>query len=483
MSLRQKTISGLIWTFAEQFAGKGIGFIVQIVLARILMPEEFGLIAMIMVFIGIGNSMVDSGMTSSLIRTVNPDQRDYSTVFFINIIVSFFVYGIIYLSAPAIAAFYEQPILVDLVRVYALIIVIQSFVTVQITRMTKEMNFRIQVIILLPSIIIGGIVGITMALNGWGVWSLVYMALTRTLISTVQYWFYTGWRPDLLIDSKILWKHFNFGYKLTLSGLLFTLFNNIYNIVFGKYFSATEVGYYTKSNELQRFPVVTMATALNKVTYPLFAEIQDDREKLHQVYKKLMKLVLFLTAPLLTLGFVLAEPLFQFILTEKWMPAVPYFRILCLVGLFYPIHSYNLNILKVKGRSDVYLRLTIIKRAITLLGIFILIPYGIFALLYFQVFTNTLSLYINSYYSGYYINYPANKQFKDLLPIILIAIIPGFLVFYLKELLSAVDWASIIIWTATYMLIYLSVHLFLNTTPYTEIKNLIREQLANNKTN
>ncbi len=185
MSLKEKTNSGLIWTFAESFASRGIGFIVQIVLARILLPEEFGLIAMIMVFIGIGHSLVDSGMTQSLIRTIKPDQRDYSTVFFINIFVSLLVYAIIYFSAPAIARFYDQEILVSLVRVYALIIIIQSFVTVQITRMTKEMNFRIQMIIQIPSIIVGGVVGIVLALLGWGVWSLVYFLVYYLMRGTL----------------------------------------------------------------------------------------------------------------------------------------------------------------------------------------------------------------------------------------------------------------------------------------------------------
>src|SRR5690606_22951203 len=385
MSLKQKTITGLFWTFTEQFVSKGIGFIVQIILARILLPEEFGLIAMIMVFIGIGHSMVDSGMTSSLIRTMNSDQRDYSTVFFINVIVSFLVYGIIFFCAPAIATFYEQPILADLVRVYALIIVIQSFVTVQITRMTKEMNFRIQLIIQIPSIIVGGIVGIVLALYGWGVWSLVYMALVRTLISTIQYWFYTGWRPDWVIDRERLWEHFNFGYKLTLAGILNTIFVNAYNIVIGKFFSVAQVGFYSKADSLQKFPVQSMSQALNKVTYPMFSEIQNDNVKLRAVYRTVMQQVVFWITPVLVVAFVVAEPLFRFILTEKWLPAVPYFRILCFVGFLYPVQAYNLNILKVKGRSDLILKLSIIKRIIITLGIVIALPFGVFGLLYFQV--------------------------------------------------------------------------------------------------
>ena len=481
MSLKQKTITGLFWTFGEQFASKGIGFIVSIILARILLPEEFGLIAMIMVFIGIGHSMVDSGMTSSLIRTINPNQRDYSTVFFINVIVSFLVYGIIYLTAPAIAAFYEQPILVDLVRVYALIIVIQSFVTVQITRMTKEMNFRIQVIILIPSIIVGGIVGIVLALKGWGVWSLVYMALVRTLISTIQYWFYTGWRPDWVIDRERLWEHFNFGYKLTLSGFIHIIYTNAYNIVIGKFFSVAEVGFYTKAEGLQKFPVQSVSAALNKVTYPMFSEIQNDNIKLKMVYQKVMQQVMFWITPMLTFAFVAAEPLFRFVLTEKWLPAVPYFQIICIVGLLYPIQSYNLNVLKVKGRSDLFLKLAIIKRSITTIGIILAIPYGIFALLYFQVLNSFISYFINSYYTGIFIDYPTLNQLKDILPIILIGVGCGALVhlvgYELLKLEQAHDLVQIGAVLIMYCLLYFGIHIGSKSLPFTDFKELILHKI------
>lgn len=481
MSLKQKTISGLFWTFGEQFTSKGIGFLVQIVLARILLPEEFGLIAMITVFIGIGHSMVDSGMTSSLIRTINPDQRDYSTVFYINVIVSFVVYGIIYVCAPAIGSFYEQPMLVDLVRVYALIIVIQSFVTVQITRMTKEMNFRIQMIIQVPSIIVGGIVGIILASRGWGVWALVYMALVKTIISTVQYWFYTGWRPDWVFDRQRLWEHFNFGYKLTLAGFINIIFINAYNIVIGKFFSAAQVGFYSKADDLQRFPVQSISTALSKVTFPMFSEIQKDNVKLKMVYRKVMQQVMFWITPMLTFGYIAAEPLFRYVLTEKWLPAVPYFQVICFVGLLYPIQAYNLNVLKVKGRSDLFLKLSIIKRSITTLGIILAIPYGIFALLYFQVINSLISYFINSYYTGIFIQYPALKQLRDIIPIILIGIGSGiatyFAIYELFRLQHTHDLVQIATLLGLYSLLYFGTHIVGKSIPYMDFKDLVLNKL------
>jgi len=477
MSLKEKTISGLVWTFAEQFATKGIGFIVSIVLARILLPEEFGLIAMIMVFIGIGNSLVDSGMTQSLIRTIKPDQRDYSTVFFINIFASLLVYVIIYISAPAIARFYDQEILSSIVRVYALIIIIQSFVTVQITRMTKEMNFRIQMIIQVPSIIVGGIVGIALALLGWGVWSLVYMALARTLVSTIQYWFYTGWRPDFIIDRGRLRHHFNFGYKLTLSGILNTVFVNAYNVIIGKFFSAAQVGFYTRADQLQKFPVNIMSGALNKVTYPMFAEIQNDNDKLRNAYQRLMQQVLFWITPALTIGVIAAVPLFRFVLTEKWLPAVPYFRILCVIGLLYPIQAYNLNILKIKGRSDLFLKLEIIKKVLITVGIILALPFGIFGLLYMQVILSFSAYGINSYYSGKFIDYPALRQLRDIIPVILKGILPGLLVYFLMYyVLQGNLWPDILqilLVFVSYSLLYLGINQWMKPVPYIDFRNMV----------
>ncbi|WP_236974802.1 lipopolysaccharide biosynthesis protein [Membranihabitans maritimus] len=478
MSLKEKTLSGLFWTFAEQFSSRGIGFVVSIILARILLPEEFGVIGMIAVFMAIGNMLVDAGMTQSLIRTPNPDQKDFSSVFFINIVVSFFVYGLLYATAPLIVSFYDKEILTpDIIRVYTISIIIRSFSSIQITRMTKEMNFRIQMIIQIPSLVISGIVGIVLAVMGWGVWSLVYMNLVQALVSTVQYWIYTGWRPSWVIDKKRLTEHFNFGYKLTITGLLSAIFNNVYPIVIGKYFTASQVGFYTRADTMQKYPVRTLSTALNKVTYPMFASIQDDDAKLKIVYKKLMQQVLFWITPALTIAFVLAEPMFRFLLTEKWVPAVPYFQILCALGILYPIHLYNLNILKVKGRSDLMLRLSLIKKSINIISIIIAIPMGIFALLYFQVLNSIFAFVINSYYSGKFINYNTIDQIKDIIPVILRAFIVGFTTYLIGYVIFDFtqfnDFVQLIVLGSIYTLQYIGLNLLQSNTPMHEFHQLV----------
>lgn len=389
------------------------------------MPTEFGLIGMLSIFIGIGSSLIDSGLTSSLIRTSKPDQSDYSTVFFINIFGSFFVYILIFIFSPYIASFYNQNILDKIIKVYSLTFIINAFAGVQYTKLTKEMNFKLQMIIQIPSIVLSGILGIILAFLNYGVWSLVYMNLFQALFSTIQLWVYSKWRPSFIFDKEKLKHHFNFGYKLTLSGILDTVYNNAYNVIIGKFFSVVQLGYYTRAISLQQLPIHNISSALGKVTYPLFASIKDDNIKLRMAYSKLMQQVVFWITPVMTMMIILAHPLFLLLLGNKWIEAVPYFQILCLAGILYPVHSYNLNILNVKGRSDLFLKLEIIKKIYITIGIACAIPFGIYGLLIFQVISSVLGLIINSWYSGKLIDYPLRRQIADIMPYIYLSFIVG----------------------------------------------------------
>lgn len=437
MSLRKTAISGLIWTFAQQFGTQGIQFLVSIVMARLLLPEEFGLIGMISVFIAIGTSLMNSGLTQSLIRTENPDQEDYSTVFFFNLAGSIVVYFILFLTAPLIASFFSQPILVDIVRVYCFSFIITAFSAVQLTRLTKAMDFKTQMTVAIPSLIGSGILGIFLAYQGFGVWSLVWMSLFQAFLNTVQLWWRTGWRPSFIFNKEKFKFHFRFGYKLTLSGLLDTIFTNIYQIIIGKFFLASQVGFYTRANSLKQLPVSNISGALSKVTYPLFASIQNDNIRLKRVYKQIMQMVVFVIAPVLIIMGVLAEPLFRFLFTEKWLPAVPYFQILCLAGILYPVNSYNLNVLKVKGRSDLFLRLEVIKKILIVVIISFTIQFGIEGLIWGQLFTSIIVLFINTYYTGKFIQYNIVQQAKDILPIILLAAVAGACVYGLDYIMRS----------------------------------------------
>lgn len=425
MSLKEEALGGIVWSFAQQFGTQIISFIVSLVLARILMPSDFGTIAVFGVFMNIGSVLIDGGLTNSLIRTQHPDDADFSTVFYFNLGTSILVYFLFVLVAPWVAVFFNMPELTQIIRVYALSLPIGAFSSVQQTVFTKKLDFKTQLKIQLPSLIIGGTIGIVLAYNGFGVWSLVYMALVQTLLSSLQFWFYSGWRPKKIFDKEKFRFHFDFGYKLALSGLIDTVFQNIYTIVIGKIYTATELGYYNKANSMQRLPVANISSALNKVTYPLFSKIQDDNVQLKYVYSQIMKMVIFFVAPLLIIMGVLGTPLFRFLFTEKWLPAVPYFRILCILGILYPIHSYNLNILKTKGRSDLFLKLEIIKKIITVITLLLTYRLGIIGLLWGKVATSFVALFINCYYSGKFLSYSVWDQFKDLLPSILLSLCMG----------------------------------------------------------
>lgn len=480
MSLRNKTTSSLIWTFTEQFGSQAISFIVQIILARILVPADFGLIAMLTVFIAIGNSIVDGGFTSSLIRSKHANQIDFSTIFFMNLAISVLIYITLYFFAPVVANFYNQPLLIPVLRFYCVTIVIKAFAQVQLTRLTKLMNFKLQLLIQLPSLVIGGIFGVYFAYNGFGVWSLVWMYIIQSTVSTLQLWIYSKWRPSLVIDFNKLRYHFNFGYKLTLSALLNTIFKQIYTVVIGKFFSPTILGYYNRAETLRLLPVQNLSNALNKVSFPLFSSIQDEDNKLKHAYQKLMQQVIFWIAPLMIILMVLAEPVFRVLLTDKWLPAAPYFQLMCISGIMYPLHSYNLNILNVKGRSDLFLRLEIIKKGITIIGIASVIQFGIYGLLYFQIFSTFISFYINTYYSGKLINYGLKDQVKDILPIFLVSTCVGIVTWYVVQWLDSAfafnDWITILFASIQFGLLYLALsHVFKIAALYDFCKLIIRK--------
>ena len=433
MSLKKKAAKSLVWTFTQQFGNQLIGFIISLLLARILLPEEFGLIGMIAVVVAIGNALLDGGLTKSLIRDKECDQEDYSTVFYFHIVSSLVVYALVFVSAPLIADFYERTILINIIRVYSLSLVINSFSAVQLARLTKIMDFKTQAIIAIPAAIIGGGLGIFLAYKDYGVWSLVWSSIITSAINSIQVWIYSGWSPDFIFSRVKFKKHFNYGYKLTLSDLLNRVFNNLFLIVIGKYFSAAQVGFYTRAETMKQLPVNNISNALNKVSFPLLVSIKDDELRLKRVYKKLMLMVVFVVTPFLIFLAVLAEPTFRFLFTEKWLPAVPYFQILCITGILFPLHSYNLTILNIKGRSDLFLKLEALKKILIVIIIVFAVPFGILALLYGQVIVSLLAFFINAHYTKKFIDYSGWQQITDILPIIITAGFSGVIVFIIDK--------------------------------------------------
>ena len=472
MSLKNQALSGVKWTFIQQVGVQGIGFVISIILARILTPKEFGLIAMITVFIGIGNALLNGGMGSSLIRSKEEelDEADFSTVFYFNLIMSLVMYGLIFFLAPYIALFYKQPLLTSLVRWLSLVLIINAFALIQQTRLTKMMDFKTQAKVEVPALIISGIIGVSMAYLGYGVWSLIAFNLAKAFFSALFYWIQSKWRPLWVFHQEKFKKHFHFGYKLTLSSILATIFENIYNIVIGKFFLPAQVGFYQRAKALTMYPVGTISAIMGKVTYPLFSKIQDDNIRLKSVYKKILQMNIFVLAPVLVTAGVLATPLFRFVLTDKWLSAVPYFQILLVTGLLYPIHAFNLNILNVKGRSDLFLKLEIVKKFLVAAAIIIALNFGIYGLLWSGVFTSVIAFFINTHYSGRLIEYTAWEQVKDIVPLLLLSSIVGASVYFFDRLIVTYIHSDFIrLLTGS----FLSIMLYLCLSYITKIDSLI----------
>lgn len=432
-SLRASGKSGMLWSFLIQGGTQAINFIVTVLLARLLMPEQFGLIGMIAIFIAISRALIDGGFVSSLIRTKDADNVDYSTVFFVNLISSLVLYGLLFITAPLIATFYEEEILINLIRVLGLVLIINAFSVVQSTKLNKSLQFKTQFKLQLPSLIISAIVSVWMAYNDYGVWSLVAKDLVYALLATLQLWWYSKWIPSFVFDKEKFKYHFNFGYKLSLTQIINTSFDNLYNVVIGKYFSAAQLGYFTRARSLEQLPTGFFYNGFNRVFYPLLAKVNDDDQQLKRVYSQLMRVVVFVVTPILVYLGVVAEPFFRWLLTEKWLPAVPYFQLLIISGIFYPIHQYNLNICKLKGRSDMVLKLSMLQNSLLLIGAFTAIWFGIYGLLYSLILINILITFTNAYFSGKLIGYHLKNQLEDIMPILGLNVLLG-IVFYILQI-------------------------------------------------
>lgn len=422
-SLRHKTIRGVGWSFVDNIASSGITFLVGLVLARLLTPAEYGLMAMIAIFIAISNSIIDSGFSNALIRKIHVERVDYNTVFYFNLIISILVYAILYIASPVISAFFKEPVLVEVTRVIGWVLIINALAIIPRTQFVRNVDFKTQTKVSLISSISSGIIGIGMALGGMGVWSLVGQQLSRQFLNTLFLWIYSKWRPVLEFSTKSFQELFGFGSKLLLSGLLDTIYKNIYYIVIGRFYTSAQLGQYTRAEQFNTIFSSNLTSVVQRVSYPVLSSIQEEPERLRQAYRKVIKITMLITfACMLGLAAV-AKPLIIILIGEKWLPAVYLLQIICFSGMLYPLHAINLNILQVKGRSDLFLKLEIIKKIIAVIPIAIGIFYGIECMLWGSVVTSLIAYFLNSYYSANLIGYPTSEQIKDILPTFVVSLI------------------------------------------------------------
>lgn len=413
-NLKDRAVSGIIWSLIERFGNQGIQFFIGLILARLLLPADFGLVGMLMIFIALAQSFVDGGFSAALIRKQNAIDADYSTVFWFNLGVAVLFYILIFFSAPAISDFYNEPALSLLARVLALIVIINSIGLIQKTILIKKLDFKTQAIITIYSIFIGGMIGIFTAWNDYGVWALVAQTLSRGIFINFFFWIKSEWRPQFIFSIRSFKELFGFGSKLLASGIIFTLSDNLYSLVIGKLFSAQSLGYYTRANQFQKLPVSSVYGAINAVSFPVMAQLQNDDVKLKNAYRSLIKMAAFLLFPVMGILATVSYPMISVILTDKWLPSVPLLQVLCIVGAFFPLHAINLNILNVKGRSDLFLKLEIIKQFLNIVTIIISYRWGVIGLVWGMVILNFVSFYLNSLYPKRIINYGFFDQLKDL---------------------------------------------------------------------
>lgn len=417
-SLKHKTVNGTFWSVLERFSVQGIMFAVMIIMARILTPEDYGLVAELTIFIAIAQSLVDSGFSQALIRKQDRTQVDNSTVFYFNIAIGLILYAILFLCAPAIAHFYGQEELIPLTRVIALGLVINSFVVVQRALLTIAIDFKTQAKASLTAAVISGAIGISMAYSGFGYWSIVWFQLANYLITMMMLWILSKWRPTLQYSWKSFRELFSFGSKLALSGIISTLYNNIYLIIIGKIFKASDLGFYTRAHQFSEFPSSNITGIIQRVTYPVLCSIQDDDERLRSIYRRFLNMSAFVIFPLMLGLSAVAHPLILILLKQQWEFTAVLLQILCFSMMWYPIHAINLNLLQVKGRSDLFLKLEIYKKIIGVSILVATIPFGLVAMCYGQILSSLLSLVINTYYTGKLINVGFWLQMKDLLPVL-----------------------------------------------------------------
>ena len=470
-SLKNKAVKGVGWSFIDNLSSSGITFLVGLVLARLLTPSEYGIMAILTIFIAVSNSIVDSGFSNALIRKTDARRVDYNTVFLFNLLVSGLLYVVLFLAAPAISRFFKEPLLVEVMRVIGWVLVINALAIIPRTLFVKEVNFKTQTKVSLIASISSGVIGIGMAWTGLGVWSLVGQQLSRQLLNTLFLWIYCTWRPAWEFSMQSFKELFGFGSKILLSGLLNTIFNEIYSLVIGRCYTSAQLGQYTRANQFNQIFSSNLTTVIQRVSYPVLSSIQDESERLREAYRKVIKSTMLISfACMLGLAAV-ARPLILILIGEKWLPAVGFLQIICFSGMFYPLHAINLNILQVKGRSDLFLRLEIIKKIIAVGPLVLGVLYSIEYMLWGSVCTSLIAYFLNSYYSADLINYPTKEQIKDILPTFLVSFVTAAAMWSLT-LLSLSNWLLLplqcLLGIALAVLIYECLHL----PEYVEVKQL-----------
>ncbi len=434
MNNSKSIIPNLIWRFAERCGAQGVSFVVSIVLARMLAPELYGTVALVTVFTAILQVFVDSGMGNALIQKKDADDLDFSTVFYFNIFSCSCLYLIMFIAAPYIAAFYNDATLTPIVRILSLTLIISGVKNIQQAYVSRNMQFKRFFFATLGGTLISAAVGIAMAYLGFGVWALVAQRLTNSMIDTTILWFTVKWKPKLCFSLNRLKSLFSFGWKLLISALLDTVYTNLRALIIGKVYSSTDLAYYNKGKQMPYLLITNINNSIDSVLFPKMASEQDNPARIKEMTRKAIRTSSYFIWPAMIGLLVCAEPLILLLLTEKWLPAVPYLRLFCITYAFWPIHTANLNAIKAVGRSDLFLKLEIIKKCIGVASILLTVRHGVYVMAFAGMLTAPLSSFINASPNKNLINYSYFEQLKDLFQSIALSCTMGFCVWWLQYL-------------------------------------------------
>ena len=481
-SLKDKTVKGVGWSAIDNVAQMGVTFLVSIVLARLLSPDDYGLLGLITIVTAVCTTLVNGGFTTALIRKKNITEDDYNTAFIVNLALSLLLYAIVYASSPFIADFFKREELVSLTRVASLGLIAGALSLVPQTRLTKRIDFKAQTKITLIASVTSGVLGIAMALLGFGVWSLVAQTLSNQVLRTILLWAIDRWIPKFRFSKASFQELFGFGWKMMLSGLLDTVWKELYQVVVGKFYSPATLGQYTRGNQFSQLLSSNLTNVVQRVTYPVLSNIQDDKERMVSAYRRIIKTTMFITAVGMFFLGAISEPLLYCLIGPKWHEAATYLPLICISSSLYPLHAINLNMLQVQGRSDLFLGLEIIKKIIALGPLFIGAFVGIMPMLYTNIIIGIISYFLNSYYTGKFLGYSSWMQIKDVAPSYGIATLVAVSVYFLK-FLPISNWVILPIQFVLGFFILIIVCQQIRMREFIEIKGIIQPYLKKIKRN
>lgn len=430
-SIKQETITSVKWTSLEKFALQGMQFFIGLIMARLLTPSAYGTVAMLSIFMAVSGTFVDSGFSNALTRKLDRTEVDFSTIFYFNVFVACFFYIILFLIAPWVATFFNSPILCDILRIQAISLIINSFIQIQITKLVIELNFKALAIRAVLSAFISGIVGILLAFYGFGVWALVFQSLISAIVNALFIIIYCHWKPLLVFSKKSFLELGSYGSKLLASSLLHTIYTQLTTIIIGKFFSSNDLGYYNRGTQFAALPMTTFNSIIGRVTFPILVKLQNDDNRLIEVYRKyicIASLVIFFGCTMIA---ALAKPIIIILLTKKWAESIIYLQIYAFAIMFTHINDINLKLLQVKGRSDLFLKLEIIKKTISIAMLFAAIPFGIIGICVSKLIYCQIAIIINTYNTGKLFGLGYIKQVKDFsiyLIFSILACLPTFVV-------------------------------------------------------